>query len=77
MLRYKYSTFAKVWIKYCSNIVHIHVNGTVCIILCELPFIEWHAKFTLPLNLCLTNDFEIVDMLESQRQETVRVYTVL
>ena len=47
MLRYKYSTFAKVWIKYCSNIVHIHVNGTVCIILCELPFIEWHAKFTL------------------------------
>ena len=47
MLRYKYSTFAKVWIKYCSNIVHIHVNGTVCIILCELPFIEWHAKFTM------------------------------
>ena len=47
MLRYKYSTFAKVWIKYCSNIVHINVNGTVCIILCELSFIEWHAKFTL------------------------------
>ena len=51
-------------------------KGTVSVI-CDLPFIEWHVRFTtIPFKPLLGQGLRWYSYLEIKCQETVRVYTV-